>query len=240
MADTLRYSIQGSPLAPSGFIGNYGRLQVDLRPALNTIVISSTDYDNIALALSEGRSINLKDDTGRFLGQFATALAGGFNIDTFTQATKSDARISFKPSQELLKSARETMTFEQVPTVINSPQIKDINFTYDVAGVQTTIYNSISQGNSGLLSITGINFVKDDCGVRILQLNSSTGIVTVDRLANPVKQGAKYLDVMLTSTTLSSFLPSSDPNVTYTRLKVFRLNRLDDDPLYGEKNITLV
>ena len=61
MADTLRYSIQGSPLAPAGFVGNYGRLQVDLRPTLKTVVISATDYDDIATALSEGRSINLKD-----------------------------------------------------------------------------------------------------------------------------------------------------------------------------------
>jgi len=222
MADTLRYSIQGSPLAPAGFVGNYGRLQVDLRPTSKTVVISATDYDDIAVSLSEGRSINLNDEKGRFMGQFTTGLSGGFDIATFTQATKADARISFKPSQELLASARATMTFEQVPTVHNDPQISDVSFVYDVSGTTTTIIDSISQTDSGMLRIIGTNFVKGATRVSINQRDSSTGIVSLVLLDVPINIGAKYIEVLLTATSLSTLaLSSALPPGSWTHLVVF-------------------
>lgn len=209
MADTLRYSIQSSPLAPAGFVGDYGRLQVDLRPTSKTVVISATDYDDIAVSLSEGRSINLNDENGRFMGQFTTGLAGGFDIATFTQATKSDARISFKPSQQLLASARETMTFEQVPTVVINPQISNANFNYDIAGVPTVVTDTISISDSGLLHITGTNFVKDKMIVVVKQRIGLTAVVTYVLLPRPIYVGAKYMDVILTNTILSGLLLTS-------------------------------
>ena len=237
MADTLRYSIQGSPLAPAGFVGNYGRLQVDLRPTLKTVVISATDYDDIATALSEGRSINLKDDTGRFMGQFTTGLAGGFDVATFTQATKSDARISFKPSQQLLASARETMTFEQVPTVANDPQISDINFNYDIAGVPTVVTDTISISDSGLLHITGTNFVKGNMIVTVKQRIQLTAVETVVALPIPIYTGAKYMDVILTDTILSGLLLTSALAPTdWTKLHT----NLQGATRSGERMITLI
>jgi len=225
MADTLRYSIQSSPLAPAGFVGNYGRLQVDLRPTSKTVVISATDYDDIAVSLSEGRSINLKDENGRFMGQFTTGLAGGFDITTFTQAVKADARISFKPSQELLASARETMTFEQVPTVANDPQISDVNFVYDIAGTTTTIIDSISQTNSGMLRIVGTNYVKGNTRVSVHQWDSSTSITTKIQFAVPINIGAKYMEILLTDTTLTTLVLSTAlPVGSYTRVIAYLMN----------------
>ena len=51
MAETLRYSIQPSVISPPGFVGEYIRLQVDLRPELEQVIISATDYDKIATEL---------------------------------------------------------------------------------------------------------------------------------------------------------------------------------------------
>jgi len=238
MADTLRYSIQASVLVPSGFVGDYGRLQVAIRPQLNTITISAIDYDTIANALAEGRALNLADDTGRFLGQFATGLAGGFDIAAFTQAVKTDARISFKPSQELLASAREFMTFEQVPTVANDPQISDIAFNYDVAGVPTTIIDSISQPDSGLLRVVGTNFVKGKTGASVLQFDGTTGILTTAVLAAPINIGAKYLETLLTPTTLTALSTTALlPPGSYTRLKVYLMGTSTRNDF---KNITII
>ena len=209
MAEPLRYSIQPSVLVPAGFVGDYGRMQVEIRPQLAKITITATDYDTIAIALSEGRALNLEDDTGRFLGQFATGLSGGFDIATFTQAVKTDARVSFKPSQELLASARESMTFEQVPTVANDPQIEDVSFTYDLAGVQTTISNQIVQGVSGILKVVGTNFVKGNTRTAVQQFDSGTGILTSIVLATPFNIGAKYIEIPITDTQLSTLDLSS-------------------------------
>lgn len=237
MADTLRYSIQASFLVPSGFTGDYGRMQVDIRPQLGKVTITATDYDTIATALSEGRALGLEDDTGRVLGQFATGLAGGFDIATFTQAIKADARVSFKPSQELLASARETMTFEQVPTVANDPQIETVQFTYDVAGVSTVVTDTISTNDSGLLRINGTNFIKDDMSIAVRQRIALTGIVTVVALPVPIYMGAKYMDIMLTNSILSALiLTSAMAPGDWTILKISRTGTNRSD----ERSITLI
>ena len=143
----MRYSVQNSNLTPPDFTGEYGRMQVDYRTELEAIVIPASDYDKIATAIAEGRLIGLHDSKGRVLGQFTSSLAGGFDISTFSKAVDTDVRVSFRPTQQLIKSVRTEVSFEQVPTVSNDPQIKDMFFTYDVSGVQTKIVKKIAIGD---------------------------------------------------------------------------------------------
>jgi len=219
---TLRYSVQSSPLKPAGFVGSYGRMMVDYRPIVTNIVLTASDYTAIAVSLSEGRAIRLIDDTGRALGDFLPALSGGFDTATFTEATLSDLRVGFKPTQELLAVTRSTTSFELVPTVHNDPQISDVSFVYDVSGTTTTIIDSISQTNSGMLRIIGTNFVKGATRVSINQRDSSTGIVSLVLLDVPINIGAKYIEVLLTATSLSTLaLSSALPLGSWTHLAVF-------------------
>jgi len=188
----LRYSIQPSPLAPDGFEGEYGRMQVDYRPAQKALVVTADEYDEVAFALSEGRAIWLKDDSGRVLGQFIVGLAGGFDIATFTQASVSDLRISFRPSQELLTSTREITTFEQVPTVVKDPTITKFTYSAMIAGQLQVKKNKICHGvDTGVIEIVGTNFVKNGMNVAVTQfvdgITSTTELVTNSTLPSGSK-----------------------------------------------------
>ena len=228
----MRYSVQKSNISPPDFTGEYGRMQVDYRPELEAIVIPASDYDKITTAIAEGRLIGLHDSKGRVLGQFTSSLAGGFDISTFSKAVDADVRVSFRPTQQLIKSARTKVSFEQVPTVANDPQIKDTFFTYDVKGVQTKIVKKIAIGESGLARMVGINFAKGNIVVSVQQKDMSN-VITDVVLPVPVRTGQKYVECLLTATTLSTLIVSSDPNVAWTAIKI----SLIDNPLREDRKL---
>ena len=237
MALPLRYSVQASALKPEGFTGEYGRMMVDYRPIIDNITITASDYDLIAQSIAEGRAIRLVDDTGRALGEFIAGLAGGFDISTFTQATLSDLRISFKPTQVLLASAREVTEFQRQPTVARDPQIEGVIFTYDIAGVSTVVNDTISTNDSGLLRINGTNYVKGSMSIAVRQRIALTVIVTVVALPTPIYMGEKYMDIILTNSILSALILTSalaPGDWTIIKVSLTGTNRSD------ERSITLI
>jgi ribosomal protein S19 len=183
----IRYSVQPSTLIPDGFTGDYGRLQVDQREQTNTVIISATDYDAIVLSLKEGKLVGMKDATGRDIGQLQLGLAGGFNVSTFNGATVNDMRISFKPTQDLLADIRSGATFQQIAPVIIRPVIHGITYTMDNGGnaPPTVLINQIQAAYPGVLTINGINFIKDDIRATI---NLPVALI----LSYPVSSGTKF------------------------------------------------
>lgn len=197
MASPVRYSVQPSTMIPAGFTGQYGRLQVDQREQTNTVIISATDYDVIVAALKEGKLIGMKDATGRDIGQLQLGLAGGFNVSTFNSATTADARISFKPTQELLALVRDGMTFQQVAPVVIMPVITSITFKYNVgSGAGQTVVvlnNKIKMGTVGILRLNGIHFVIDQMLTEIVKPQGTASI----SLVNLIASGTKFSEYLI-------------------------------------------
>lgn len=234
---TLRYSVQGSPLSPAGFVGEYGRMMVDYRSIVNEVVLSASDYTLIATSLSEGRVIRLVDDTGRALGDFVPALAGGFDIATFTEATLGDLRVGFKPTQELLAVTRATTTFEIVPTVTNDPVIASSVFTYEDTGAPVVLNNSLHLSTSGLLRINGTRLVKGNTTATLSQyVTLPTPLLTTITFMPPTSMGAKYMEIMLTNATTDGITDTEAAGVSWTKLRV----ALTDNPTrFSEMDITI-
>jgi len=222
MAKPLRYSIQPSVISPPGFEGEYIRLQVDLRPELEQVVIPAADYDKIATALREGRALGLKDDSGRVLGQFATGLAGGFDAAKFTQATQANVRVSFKPTQELLLSARTGMTFELVPTVVINPTITKFTSTIINGSALLTHQNKICLdiNAQNTIEVTGTNFVKNGMNLSVIQfINGIT--VSQAALLPALTSGTKKMSFAWQNTnTTPNFVTGAQRLPNYTRLVV--------------------
>jgi len=192
MALTLRYSLQDSIIKPSDVTGKYARLQVYARPELRQITISHDDYQAIVQDLKEGRLIALQDEEGTRLGQFMTSLSGGVVVKDFISPSKSEVRVSFKPTTHFLDDVREGMLFEKQPTVRNDPEISEFIFT-DITG--NTFSDKIPISTNGLLKVTGSNFVKNGMQVTITQPSSTAKV----RLNTQVNSGVRFIDMLISN-----------------------------------------
>ena len=185
---TLKYSLQDSSLKPSGITGEYARLQVNWRSERSRLTISDDDYREMVEALTEGRLIGLQTESGLYLGQFVTGLAGGVIVEEFIAAKRSDARISFKPMRKFLQDIRAAMTFERIPTITNDPTLN--GFTFVETETSTEHVNEIPMDTLGFLKVTGEHFVKNGMTAMINQEAARIALSIVD-------SGTKHINIVL-------------------------------------------
>jgi len=218
----LEYSKQESSLKPSGVTEEYIRLQVRLRPELNKIIIEDIDYERLIEALAEGRLLGLQTKSGINIGQFQIGLSGAYPASNFKSPTVSDAKIGFRSTPHILKRIREIMTFEQVPAVTNSPQISSIMFTGIFNGVQTEYNNQIPLNSSGVLKISGTNFIKDGMKVDVVQFISSSGKGHSQPLNFTLNSGTKHIEILISNEQLltKDFDSGITPLPSYTRIMI--------------------
>jgi len=231
----LEYSKQESTLKPSDITEEYVRLQVRLRPENNKVIISDTDFNHILQSLAEGRLVGLQSESGVNLGQLQVALAGAYPVSNFKSPTPTDMRIGFKATQQLLKQVREIVTFEQVPMVINNPQIAGFTFIGSVQGVQTKYVNQIPLDTSGVLRISGIHFIKNKMTVSIVQYTATNDKIQSQTLNSALNSGAKYIDILVDNGQLSGsdFDSGELPSPSYTRIIVTQIDNPDRSTLFN-------
>jgi len=231
----LEYSKQESTLKPADITEEYVRLQVRLRPENNKVIISNTDFNSIIQSLAEGRLVGLQSESGVNLGQLQVALAGAYTVSDFKSPTSTDVRIGFKATQQLLKQVREIVTFEQVPMVINNPQIVGFTFTGSVQGVQTKYVNQIPLDTGGVLKISGINFIKGKMTVDIVQYTATNDKIQSKTLNPALNSGVKYIDILVDNGQLSSsdFDSGKIPPPSYTRIIVTQIDNPDRSTLFN-------
>ena len=189
---TLRYSLQDSIIKPSDVTGDYARLQVDSRPELKKITLSNEDYRIIVEALAEGRLIGLQNEDGIKMGQFMISLSGGVIVEEFKSPSESDVKMSFKPTQSILKDIRALVSFEQLPTVKNNPSISGFIFTDNTGN---TFANQMPISTNGLLRIKGTNFAKNKMEAIVTQSNNAVKV----SLDTQVNSGVKYVDILISN-----------------------------------------
>jgi len=231
----LEYSKQESTLKPSDITEEYVRLQVRLRPEQDKVIINDTDFNRIIQSLAEGRLVGLQSESGVNLGQLQVALAGAYPVSNFKSPTPTDVRIGFKATQQLLKQVREIVTFEQVPMVINNPQIAGFTFTGSVQGVQTKYVNQIPLNTSGVLKISGINFIKSKMNVDVVQYTATNDKIQSKTLNSALNSGTKYIEILVDNGQLSSsdFDSGKLPAPSYTRIIVTQTDNLDRSTLFN-------
>jgi len=223
MSLSLKYSIQESVMKPAGVTEDYIRLQVAMRPELEQITISDKEYQTILNGVREGRLVGLRTESGAYIGQFQPSLAGGFPKAGFIAPSKTDFRVTLRSTQQFLNDAREGLTFERVSTVINSPNITAVTFTISDGSSKTVLINTIAIETSGILSIEGAYFTKNDMIIEVSQGNNTM------RFTETLNSGTKFINVLLND---SSIPAKGGFTAGLAQLKVWRNNKAGRNSIF--------
>jgi len=210
---SLKYSIQESVLKPTGVTEDYIRLQVAIRPELEQITISDKDYQTILNGVKEGRLVGLRTESGTYIGQFQSSLAGGYPKAEFIAPSKADLRVTLKSTQQFLNDAREGLTFERISTVVNNPTIIAMTFTMSDGSSKTVLNNTIAIEMAGILTIEGTNFIKNGMTIEISQGDN------IVQFTETINSGAKFINILLNDTSIPA---KGTFTAGIARLKVWR------------------